>query len=60
MTAGVWIRTRRRLGRGALGASLAYLALTALGFVFSIPLLWVVTTSFKGQGNIFTHPILYN
>ena len=57
MTAGGWAGTRRRLGRGVLGASLAYLALTALGFVFSIPLLWVVTTSFKGQGNIFTHPI---
>lgn len=44
-------------GHRILSGSLVYLALTLLGFLFSIPLLWVLTTSFKGQGNIFTYPI---
>ncbi len=43
--------------RQFFGKSLLHLSLVALGFIFSIPLLWVVTTSFKGQGGIFTYPI---
>ena len=39
------------------GKTLIHLSLLALGFVFSIPLLWVVTTSFKGQGGVFTYPV---
>ncbi len=47
------VRARRHIN----GKTLIHLSLLALGFVFSIPVLWVVTTSFKGQGGIFTYPI---
>ena len=43
--------------RTFLAQTPVYATLTLLGFVFSIPLLWVLTTSFKGQGNTFTYPI---
>ena len=47
------VQARRHIN----GKTLIHLSLLALGFVFSIPVLWVVTTSFKGQGGIFTYPI---
>ena len=50
-------RATGRLGRKVVARSLIHVCLLALGFVFSIPLLWVITTSFKGQGGIFTYPI---
>lgn len=44
-------RARRWLGNGA-----AYLAMTALAFVFMIPLFWMLSTSLKARWEIFAWP----
>jgi len=42
--------------RSALGRSSAYALLAAICFLFVIPILWIVSTSFKTPGEIFTTP----
>ena len=44
-------------GRQKIGHGMVQIVLVFLSFVFSIPLLWVVSTSFKFQDRVFTHPI---
>lgn len=46
---------RRRLEKRA-GLTLRYLVLLFMIFVWVVPVLWVVVTSFKGRGDIFTVP----
>ncbi|MBI2940056.1 MAG: carbohydrate ABC transporter permease [Chloroflexi bacterium] len=51
----LWPQTlsgRRLLGHGAL-----HLALVAAGITFLVPFFWVVSTSFKLPGKVFTYPI---
>lgn len=43
--------------RVALARLPVHLLLLILGFVFTIPLFWVVTTSFKDEALVFTYPI---
>ena len=42
--------------RSALGSFGAYLLLAVVCLLFVIPILWIVSTSFKAPGEIFTTP----
>jgi len=44
-------RIRRWIGNGAI-----YIVMTAIAFVFMIPLFWMISTSLKGRWEVFTYP----
>ena len=44
-------------GRRTIGHALVHVVLVFLSFLFSVPLLWVISTSLKFQDRVFTHPI---
>jgi ABC-type glycerol-3-phosphate transport system permease component len=48
---------QRKTGQRTVGHLLLHLLLIFISFVFSVPLLWVLTTSLKTQNRVFTHPI---
>lgn len=48
---------RRSSAQNALKKTLIYLALSVAAFVISIPLVWMVSTSFKTASQVFTWPI---
>ena len=53
--AGPWYQTfsgRRLFGHGVL-----HVVLTVTGLTFMVPLFWVISTSFKIPGKVFTYPI---
>jgi multiple sugar transport system permease protein len=42
--------------RDILGKLLGYLVMTAIAFIFMIPLLWMISTSLKARWDIFAYP----
>jgi ABC-type glycerol-3-phosphate transport system permease component len=52
-TANLW---ERRRVRETLGNGLAYLLLTALGVLFALPFIWMLSASLKVEADIWTYP----
>lgn len=55
-TAKPWSRPRRRSLLYYVERALLYLALIVLSVIFMVPLLWMLSTSLKEQGQVFAHP----
>ncbi len=50
---------RRRALRGALGRGTVHAVLLTGGVLFSLPFAWLVTSSFKGKGELFRVPVTW-
>ncbi len=62
-SAGVWLRGKR--GREAIRNTVAFVVLAAIGVLFVVPLLWMLSTSLKQDSYVFTqgwipHPALWH
>jgi multiple sugar transport system permease protein len=50
-------RRRSKVRPAVVGHGLLHVGLVILSFAFSIPLLWVISTSLKAENRVFTYPI---